>query len=1070
MYEYEDETFEREDETQTNADGSNDDGVENFDDELKLSVIQYDGDHWKIRSTKIPGMVEIKLSPLTQKILGCEVGEDVTTEYPWVFVRKEIIEDNLDLHRKSSDFVPVRNQILEYPEKQVLIGYASRMTDDYGHFYVCLTNSSANVIMNQIEAQRSENEKSIKNAVFKKPGAWQSYGSEIEVDESIVKNRRERYVIEIETHKKYSHSPKVLVNRNVEDQRDGYVELVPSRQSFNNVSKRVVSRGDQANPATSDNEAQTTISAPINSWSQYLYDHKPINTYNEDEANAIQKFLNNNIDMICEELLLNEICDPHTDDCEKLVKHERDTKAPVPITFTEYQHYHDGQLTKEKVINDLCWHPLLSGIAIATYTTHCKSAFFRGRQTQEKIPQSFSRDNKVLVWSFNDCLQPKLILECPREVTAISIRPLDGNVVVGGCSNGQIAVWSILGKIEEVEKTSSGSQLKYRQVMKNLMSWMKDTTSSNVIYPAAMSSIKNGQKGAITQIIWLATHSKLNENGKMVELEENSDVEELGWQFVTSSEDGSVAFWDLRVREEMERSNVPKQRGKKKKNIPKPKALTQLISPFKILDGVFSPTYMLSVKHFNQERRVVITTMSFYVPKIRRVEVEPLPIDSADIGMRRHYKSVVEKPANITWGMIFLGTLEGDVGRVAWNGFEFSNDLRMNRESVKWIWKNEGIHDGPVTHSVRSNYLDDIILTIGGKTFAIWREDFDEPVFLRRCTVRYTACSWSNSRPTVLMLARVDGTVEIWDLIVKSNEACFTQSVSGRIITGIYSHDLYLKPECVAFCDSNGTMRVFTAPLDFSVFEESNVEWMKAFVEREVNRKPKSGQFIEEAKSRWKAMELERMQRVILEKKGLRAEDLERRREPVLKLRQEVRKKKEKIRDVMQQQDRIFEDTVAFLFPERNYEREHAGVTTEIVQKEKSDGEYVKDMEKVRIEALIHPFKTASSSGSLMSTSGNLEEEIIHNFERVAAEASLFIQQHPYKDSFNWKDVFRDGLRRRHILDVKLRSIKRKEQSNIVEISKQSSLKELDEEKYNNDYWKTLQEGKLDLSSKVIIY
>lgn len=95
------------------------------------------------------------------------------------------------------------------------------------------------------------------------------------------------------------------------------------------------------------------------------------------------------------------------------------------------------------------------------------------------------------------------------------------------------------------------------------------------------------------------------------------------------------------------------------------------------------------------------------------------------------------------------------------------------------------------------------------------------------------------------MLARADGTIEFWDLMVKSNEACFTQSLSGQIITGIYPHEFAttLKADgtvatgqCVAFCDVNGMMRVFTVPPEFSVFEEGNVHWMRAFVDREVNR------------------------------------------------------------------------------------------------------------------------------------------------------------------------------------------------------------------------------------------
>lgn len=65
------------------------------------------------------------------------------------------------------------------------------------------------------------------------------------------------------------------------------------------------------------------------------------------------------------------------------------------------------------------------------------------------------------------------------------------------------------------------------------------------------------------------------------------------------------------------------------------------------------------------------------------------------------------------------------------------------------------------------------------------------------------------------------------------------------------------------------------------------------------------------------SMEEKRMQRTILEKKGLRKEVLERQRAPVLKLQQEARTKKRKIREILNLQDRIFEEAVAFLLPEQ---------------------------------------------------------------------------------------------------------------------------------------------------------
>lgn len=107
-------------------------------------------------------------------------------------------------------------------------------------------------------------------------------------------------------------------------------------------------------------------------------------------------------------------------------------------------------------------------------------------------------------------------------------------------------------------------------------------------------------------------------------------------------------------------------------------------------------------------------------------------------------------------------------------------------------------------------------------------------------------------------------------------------------------------------------------------------------------------------------MELKRMQRVILEKKGLRAEDLEKRREPVLKLRQEARKKKERIHDMMQQRDRIFEDTVAFLFPERNYEHEQTSVTTRRTAWIATSSDNKED-EKIKADILIYPMKNEVS-------------------------------------------------------------------------------------------------------------
>ncbi|XP_063991901.1 dynein axonemal intermediate chain 3-like isoform X2 [Diachasmimorpha longicaudata] len=980
------------------------------------------------------------------------------------------------------DFLRIRDEIFQYPNDTILIGLAPNRANN-PEFYICLTKASCDTVVNKIEASRNDQESFVKNAVIREPGHWYDLGSHKNIDESTIVNTRPLFESEIVVKGEFFKAPITLVDRNADDQRDSYVELVTLRQSFNNViTRRLVSRGDDTNPYIYDNNTQTSSQKPLNSWFQYsTYDYKPINTvaYIEDETRALQKLLRTRTHDICDKVLMNTAWDIYTDECRKLVKNDRDIQIPVPVVYEEYQNYHNIEITKDKVINDLCWHPLWTGIAVTAYKDHSKSENLTGKY----LPTSHSSttclgDNCILIWSFNDCLKPKLVLQCFPEVTTISIRPLDGTIVIGGCGNGQMAIWQISGEIENVETITAvtPTQTKSKVVLKNLMEWMKEPIGYTKIHPTAMSSIQSSQKAPITQIIWLPTYTRIGQNGRFVQLEDaDSASKEIGWQFVTSSEDGTVAFWDLRIQENIDIT----EQIKKKKTSPNYTAekLKQSISPLKALDDVLTPIYMLMVKHPEEERRVTITTMSIYVPREEKMQIEPFS-KSTDIAIRKYYKYITTKRNHEMVKMIFIGTLEGDVGTITWDGFEFANSLTMNRESVSWIWRNTMIHDGPVTHSVRSKYLNDVIMTVGGKTFAVWREDFSEPVFIKRSSVRYTACSWGTSRPTVVLLGRADGTIEIWDLIVKSHEACFTQNLSGRMITGIYTHELYLNPQCVVFCDYNGAMRVFLAPASLLLFEETQIKWMRSFVDREVDRirefhewqsswneknyesteeqgqkgeekkeilkrtaereekdqaeiaemaekigltqlKRKPGQFIEEAKNRWKLMELKRMQQIILQKKGLRADDIDRKQAPVLKLRKETKLKKKRVDETLRQKNKIFEETLIFLFPERHDKRVNYSTAIQDSEIPAAYGSPASgETEREEMEALMNRVKAEQTPED--------REAILKEHKKICGEALKHLEEHPFKDFFNWQKVMSEGEHRRHSLDVQLRNTLKK--------------------------------------------
>lgn len=99
--------------------------------------------------------------------------------------------------------------------------------------------------------------------------------------------------------------PVNLMDRKADDQKDGYIELLPYRQIFENVWRKLVSRATQVMPIVQHNEAQTAPSIPVNSWYQYLYKYETIDlsTYTEDKIDSFKDFLQRYTDDMCDQVI-----------------------------------------------------------------------------------------------------------------------------------------------------------------------------------------------------------------------------------------------------------------------------------------------------------------------------------------------------------------------------------------------------------------------------------------------------------------------------------------------------------------------------------------------------------------------------------------------------------------------------------------------------------------------------------------------------------------------------------------------------------------------------------------------
>lgn len=112
--------------------------------------------------------------------------------------------------------------------------------------------------------------------------------------------------------------------------------------------------------------------------------------------------------------------------------------GPGDIHLKEYQSFTDIHNSKNKIVTCVQWHPTLKGI-IAMSLAENYSLYER----LENLSKSVISPSFILIWSFEDPIQPKLFLEAPNEVFSFAFSPTQPNIIAGGLLNGQVALWDI---------------------------------------------------------------------------------------------------------------------------------------------------------------------------------------------------------------------------------------------------------------------------------------------------------------------------------------------------------------------------------------------------------------------------------------------------------------------------------------------------------------------------------------------------------------------------------------------------------------------------------------------------
>uniref|UniRef100_A0A3B5AIP0 WD repeat domain 63 n=1 Tax=Stegastes partitus TaxID=144197 RepID=A0A3B5AIP0_9TELE len=664
------------------------------------------------------------LTSATQELFGCRTDEDVTVESPHKLLKKDDIIHDIKTRAAVSDFSPVKQIVLDYPEEEILLVFDRDFT--YGQsFYLVVTPEAKDRILSPPEPETPE---VFENEVSETPHPkhWISFGSEQEIDDESVTETRKKALQYIKNtlnlmRKKFGR-PVCFSDLNAADAKDSCVECASYKDSRFSIKQMQRDCGMQAVPRLQSSSAQTQWKFHKNVCTQYYpqeLHEEEINSILQSES--LMNFLSSATSRVLHALQQEEILNMLLDDWKALGTLAEAGDSKVSEDLMLHHAFTDQKYTKDKKVSSVNWHPTILGKVKSLREQSCLSEI-----------------DSLCICAFFFFLQ--LLLECPDDILAFEFCPSNPNIIVGGCVNGQVVLWDISAYITHLQGTQPGD---------------KKGSKTPVVRYCAVSALESRHKAPITDVQWLPQTFEVTRKGVLVENMYNVSV-----QVVTCSPDCTVMIWDVRVPKPLNQSLSDRQQ-----NVDQKTPITPYIVPetFKHLDRTWKPLLRVSVPKINTsgEYAPLKFSLEHYTSNSNTGRNSGLISFSATIFriMSLNFYNVVL--------FMFLYWQDGEIVFTDW---------KLEKEgSGQYIAKPLlcfRMHHWFVNTIQRSPFFRDIILMTGGWNFAIWKEDVMEgpivvsPSSEQKCTV---GC-WSLSRPAVFFIGKDDGSIEVWNLLENTSE------------------------------------------------------------------------------------------------------------------------------------------------------------------------------------------------------------------------------------------------------------------------------------------------------------
>ncbi|NXG88526.1 WDR63 protein, partial [Stercorarius parasiticus] len=761
-----------------------------------------------------PEIFPLVFTTKTQEIFDCRVLEDVTEENCFKLIKKEDIIQDLKTRAAISDFHPVKKVVLEYPGEELLVVFDAKFQYGQNFYLVASEEAKENLLKppetteekeeekeEKVEEKEEENgEATLKVRPYKPPvhKPWVSLGSEKEVEEESVKDTVAKIKYMISRIRRKFGAPITFTDKNASHVKDSYVECTSYQDKAFSIKMLEKNVGIQMVPKVREASTQTKWTYPKNAATQYF----PRQLSNEEKEESLSseklKEFFTSVHLRMEiALQQNEIMNAFFDDWKALAEDESSSGGKPDVYLKAYQSFTDLLYLKDRTISCVCWHPTIYGIIAVS----ARDQLYYEEQVNLS-DKSLLQKSIILFWSFFDPIHPQLMLECPEDIYCFQFSPSDPNIIAGGCINGQVVLWDISQHEKKLQNAKTDDDatkmtavntvnasilnvLQYNCMSgPSLMQVQDSSTEPPLVRYCAVSSIQCSHKTPVTDIYWLPDYSEDNEMDATFENRAGARV-----QLVTCSPDSSILFWDIPATKVLEQPSSEKIREEEIFYMP-----LDVPDTLNHLDLCWKPLIKINLceSDTNTEYspiRISLRELHYHYKTSEKVQslntLEVPAKESPYTEMSTPSSKNLKALQNISTSF-FVGTEVSENNRLPKKmliqDIRKTEQLNNRKHTQKYT-----IHTEPINTLQRSPFFKDIVLSIGGRNFAIWKEGVTTgPILQSSCSAgRYTAGQWSLTRPGVFFIGRDDGNIDIWDLLKKTYEPSHFQNISESRITFI---------------------------------------------------------------------------------------------------------------------------------------------------------------------------------------------------------------------------------------------------------------------------------------------